>query len=260
MKCKGLRTRCPNCKVKQVGKREETCAACGADMHCTQNAVDGYTLCKWHGGPVPSRNFYGRGVMGTGKASSFPLTRLAAKYNEQMSDGVLLSNRRTVELIDTRITQLLTRVDIDEAPDRLKDLRDKWEEYKTYSVGSPEYQQARWELDAIFDRVYHDYAAWRQIFEALDLRGKTTEREIRALKEIRAIMTAEDGYELAAKLMAAVIRVIGDDPKKIKQVQYEFARIIGESSDRTGEEDVVDVGGGESEDRGTTGPGDMDQA
>ena len=61
-------------------------------------------------------------------------------------------------------------------------------------------------------------------------------------------MTAEDGYELAAKIMAAVIRVIGDDPKKIKQVQYEFTRIIGEPSDLVTEGYSEDVGGsGEAE-------------
>lgn len=185
--------------------------------------------------------------MKDGSSSSFPIVRLAAAYNRQMSDGKVLSNRAAIDLIDRRITQLLERVDVDEAPDRIKDLYEAWVEFKLQAVGSPEYIQARADIDVIFERIYHDYAAWRQIFEALELRGKTTEREIKALREIKAIMTAEDGYELAAKLMAAVIRVIGDDPKKIKQVQYEFARLIGESSDRVGETSPDNDGGGSEE-------------
>jgi hypothetical protein len=260
MKCTSLKRKCKACGWKNDRERVPTCPECHADMHCTAEAVPGYSVCRYHGGPVPARNFYGRGPMKDGSQSSFPLMRLASKYNQMTTDGKVLSNRAAIDLIDKRITQLLERVDIEEAPDRIKDLYEAWGEFKLCAVGSPEYIQARAEIDAIFERVYHDYAAWRQIFEALDLRGKTTEREIKALKEIRAIMTAEDGYELAAKLMAAVVRVIGDDPKKIKQVQYEFARIIGESSDRVGSIDAEDDGGGVAEAGGEEGSGHMDQA
>lgn len=221
-------------------------------MHCTASAVPGYSVCRYHGGPVPSRNFYGRGPMKDGSNSSFQLSRLAASYNRMVTDGKVLSNRAAVDLIDQRIQQLLERVDLDEAPDRIKALYEKWEELNSYTIPSPEFYQAREELNAIFERIYHDYAAWNQIFLALDLRGKTTEREIKALKEIHAILTAEDAYELAAKLMAAVMRVIGDEPKKIKQVQYEFARIIGESSDRVTAQDADDDGGGVEEAGGET--------
>lgn len=190
--------------------------------------------------------------MTTGSNSSFQITRLAARYNQMQKDGVVLSNRAAVDMIDTRIRQLLERVDVKEAPDRVAALYEKWKELNSYSIPSPEYYKAKMEMDELFDRIYHDYAAWNQIFTALDLRGKMTEREIKALKEIKAIMTAEDGYELAAKLMAVVIQVIGDDPKKIKQVQYGFAKLIGESSDRVGETDDWDVGGGIEEAGGET--------
>lgn len=252
MKCTSLIKTCRKCGWRNEGKRVEKCTECGADMHCGKNAVDGYTLCDRHGGPVPSRNFYGRGPMTDGSSSSFNIVRLAARYNKMQTDGVVLSNRAAVDLIDKRILQLLERVDVGEAPDRLKDLYEKWVELNSYVNPSPDYFQAKAEMDELFERVYHDYAAWNQIFLALDLRGRTTEREIKALKEIKAIMTAEDGYELAAKLMAAVIRVIGDDPKKIKQAQYEFARIIGESSDRVGETNAGDDGGGVEETGGET--------
>lgn len=244
MKCISLKKNCRACGWKNEGTRVEMCAECGADMHCGKSAVSGYTLCPSHGGPNPSHGFYGKGPMTDGSKASFNIVRLAAKYNQMQRDGVILSNRAAVDLIDTRIRQLLERVDVEEAPNRIKDLYEKWMEMNAQPVGSPEWLQAKAEIDDVFLRIYHDYAAWHQIFEALDLRSKTTEREVKALKEIKAIMTVQDGYELAAKLMAAVIRVIGDDPRKIKQAQYEFARIIGESSDRVGETDAGDDGGG----------------
>lgn len=229
-------------------------------MHCGNAAVPGYTLCKHHGGPVPSRNFYGTGPMTNGNGSSFPLMRLAAKYNQQTRDGVLLSNRAAIDVIDMRIKQLLERVDVNEAPDRVAKLYKLWMEYKNTEPGTTDHLLARKELDETFEKVYHDYAAWNQIFEALDLRGKSVEREVNALTKIRAVMTAEDGYQLSAKLLAAVIRVIGDDPKKLKQVQYEFSRIIGESSDHVTEGPDEDDRGSRETVGGEAGPGDMDQA
>lgn len=228
-------------------------------MHCGKDAVDGYTQCIQHGGPVPSRNFYGKGYMSTGSGSSFPLTRLAAAYNRQLTNGVVLSNRAAVDIIDIRIKQLLERVDVEEAPNRVHKLYDLWMEFKATTAGSTDHLLAEKELDATFERVYHEYKSWEQIFEALDLRGKTTDREIKALREIKAIMTAEDGYQLAAKMMAAVIRVIGDDPKKIKQVQYEFSRLIGESSDLVTEGHSEDVGGSGETIGGEARSGDVDQ-
>jgi hypothetical protein len=256
MKCTRLLKRCGKCGLENNGL--PTCPDCGTDLHCKKDAVSGYTGCASHGGPVPSRNFYGVGTMTTGSGSSFPLTRLAAQYNKMMKDGQVLSNRAAINIIDTRITQLLGRIDFDEAPDRLAKLNELWSEY----VNSDGVDAAvlKKQISDEFEKVYHDYMAWRQIFDALDLRGKSVEREVKVLKEIKAIMTAEDGYELAAKIMAAVIRVIGDEPKKIKQVQYEFARIIGESSDLVTERHLEDDGRDGEATGGTPRSGDMDQA
>lgn len=197
--------------------------------------------------------------MSTGSGSSFPLMRLAARYNKQITDGVVLSNRAAIDIIDVRIQTLLERVDIGEAPDRVAKLYDLWKELNSLSERTPEWYTVKHNLDIAFEKVYHDYMAWNQIFTALDLRGKTVEREVKALKEIKAIMTAEDGYQLTAKMLAAVIRVLGDDPKRIKQVQYEFARLIGESSDNVAEGHAEDVGGGGEAVGGEAGPGDVDK-
>lgn len=256
MRCQRNRKRCQECERENV-ENFRKCAVCGADMQCGKNAVNGYTSCPSHGGPVPSRNFYGKGTMTTGSGSSFPLSRLAAKYNAMMKNGQVLSNRGAIEVIDIRITQLLERVDFDEAPDRLSKLYSLWAEYVDAEGVDAAVLKKR--IGDEFEKVYHDYMAWNQIFLALDLRGKSVEREVKVLKEIKAIMTAEDGYELAAKMMAAVMRVIGDDPRKMKQVQYEFAKLIGESSDLVAEGYTEDDGGGIEESGGETGSGDVDQ-
>lgn len=260
MKCVANIRTCRECErrnVENLGK----CAGCGADMHCDSDAVSGYTLCASHGGPVPSRNFYGTGNMTTGSRSRFPIVRLAARYNKMMTNGQVLSNRAAVEILDQRIIQLLERVDIGEAPDRLKRLHNLWYEYTNALNDKREVDAVtlRKKIDDEFEKVYHDYAAWSQIFEAMDVRRKSVESELKVLKEIKAIMTAEDGYELAKKLLAAMMRVVGDDPKKMKMVTYEFTRIIGEVGDTVIEGYGEDDEGGDSPDGGEERSGDMDQ-
>lgn len=239
------------------------CAGIKKDgSRCDAWAVQGYRYCTAHGGPVPSRNFYGRGTMTTGSGSSFPIVRLAASYNKMLSDGRVLSNRAAIDIIDKRVMQLLERIDENESPERLKNLYKLWAKYTEALDNRKEIDviTTRIDLDKEFEKVYHDYAAWQQTFEALALRRTMTESEVKALKEIKAIMTAEDAYELVAKLLSAVMRVNGDDPRKLKQVQYEFTRIIGESSDRVAQEPDQDDWGGGGEEGGGEGLSDVDQA
>jgi hypothetical protein len=241
----------PNVKCAHVKKDGKRCEAW---------AVSGYTRCQAHGGPVPARGFYGTGTMTTGASSSFPLTRLAAKYNQMTTEGRILSNRAAIEVIDLRVKQLLERVDVDEAPERVAKLYDLWTKMREHQSNGRETEAMALaiEIDTQFEKVYHDYQAWTQIFQALDLRGRSVEREVKILKEIRAVMTAEDAYQMIAKLLGSVMRVIGDEPAKLKQVQYEFARIIGESSDRVAEEVISDDWGGGGEGLVAQGLGDMD--
>jgi len=258
--CVAKKSSCRKCSYKVHGKRLEKCPECGEDMRCTKASVPGYNLCSQHGGPVPSRNFYGLGSMSTGSGSQFPITRLAAKYNQMRSNGRLLSNRAAVEIIDDRILQLAERIDVDDAPDRLNALYNVWQEYNAAKNGGRTVEMLQKEkyLDDLFEKARTDYEAWNQMMMALDLRRKMVESEVKVLKEIKAIMTAEDGYELVAKLQAAVMRVV-EDPKKLKQVQYEFTRLIGEPGDRAGKAVRGDDRGGGGEEGGGEGFGEVDQ-
>lgn len=197
--------------------------------------------------------------MTTGSGSQFALTRLASSYNRMMKDGRVLSNRQSLEIVRRRIEQLAERIDLNDAPDRMAKIAELWGKY-TGCVDHGQSSEAhglRLDLDAEFEKAYHDYAAWKQMFEALDLDRKMVESEVKVLKEIKAILTAEDAYELSAKLLAAVMRV-EDDPKKLKQVQYEFTRIIGESGDSVTEGYSEEVGGSGGEEVVDSGSGEMD--
>lgn len=248
MKCAAYLLNCRECKEKLDGQTR-LCPNCSSDTRCQKAVVPGYNYCDSHGAPAPGRNFYGKGApIVSGSGSSFPLTRLASKYIQMKSDGRVLSNRQAIDIIDERVVQLLERIDLNEAPERLSKLYELWQDYtaarkdhRTTEAGILADQ-----IDEIFDKVYHDYKAWEQMFNALEVRRKHVESEVRVLRDIHAVMTAEEAYEMTAKLMAAVISAV-DDPQTLKRIQYEFTRIVGDVSDDAAQRLERETGSGSGE-------------
>lgn len=181
--------------------------------------------------------------MTKGKGSNFQLTRLAASYNEMQTDGRLLSNRRSLDVVRRRIEQLAERINFEDAPDRMRKLARLWKLYRENYNNRKliEAEQVADEIDANFDAAYHDYAAWEQMLTAIDLDRRLVESEVKVAKDLHAMLTSEEAYELVAKLLAAVLRVVSD-PRQLKAIQYEFTRLVGDGL-------VVEVDGSS----GTTG-------
>jgi len=178
--------------------------------------------------------------MTNGSGSSFPLTRLAAKYNEMKQDGRILSNRHSITIIRHRVEQLVERIDKNDAPDRLNKLQKLWNKMREMEARHADLEATilKGEIDREFEAARDDYAAWEQMFNALDLDRKMVDSEVKVAKEIQAILTAEDAYELVAKLLASVIQVV-NDPNQLKRIQYEFTRIVGDTP--VGKEGAIEV-------------------
>lgn len=261
MKCNGWRNRCQNEDCHHRYQRTDgitICPDCGLPRErCKRPAVPGYRYCNNHGGPNPKNNFYGLGGIRvtTGKNSQFQLTQLASKYIDMQTNGQLLTNRMSVQLVRDRIIELAQRIDLNQAPDRLANLYKLWQDYLR-SKGTMDEMPNRILLDAEFEKAYHDYAAWKQMFEAIDLDRKLVESEVKIIKDMRAVLTAEDAYQLTAQLLAAIINTtnsIENVPDKVKldflkRIQYEFTRIVGERVEqgaRGGGAEDSDAEGGE---------------
>ena len=161
--------------------------------------------------------------------SRFPMVKLADKVAQMQKDGRLLSVKTSIEVVRERIRQLADRVDVNDAPDRMNKLHELWGEYveaRELGKASDELLIMR-KITAEFEKAREDYAIWRQMFEALDLDSKLVEREVKVVREIRAILTAEDAYDMITKLLAIITRYV-QDPKTLKAIQFEFTRLIGE--------------------------------
>lgn len=164
-----------------------------------------------------------------GRNSKFPLVKLASKYKQMTTDGRLLSNRHSIEIVRYRIGELLERIDTNQAPDRLMNLMKIWKKFSHARFHGDDLEVLKYQkmLDAEFEAAYHDYAAWKQMFEAVDLEKNLVESEVRIAKDLKAIMTVEDGYEMIAKIFA-IIMDVEDDPQKLKRYQYEITKLVGD--------------------------------
>lgn len=159
---------------------------------------------------------------------SMGLKDVARKYQLILKNGVVMSNRHSVDLIDQRVLQLLERLEKDETPDRLSALYALFQDVKAAKGRNEAAMYAALSaLDMEFERVYHDYEAWKQIVEILEMRRKLIDSEIKVVKDLKAILTAEQAYNLVAKLQAAVLRHVRD-PKTLRRINYDFSRLIGE--------------------------------
>jgi hypothetical protein len=256
--CEFLLDICRNCKKSyRRDERYLTCIECGEDRQCGFKASTGSRFCYRHGAPNQKAKFSGMYVgrpMVTGKQSRSLIPRMASKYMEQTKDSMYILNKKSIDLLDARIIDLLDRTDAEASPERIERIAKYWKELNLavpglkYDVSDDKAAYRAYTLlDDEIEAAYHDYAAWKQIFEALELRRKHTESEMKILKDMKTLMTAEDGMELVAQLFAAIMKVLKDEPKGhhlINLIRIEFDRItgattVGETETRSGE--VVDI-------------------
>lgn len=166
------------------------------------------------------------------------------------SDVRLTSMRPALAVVRERVFQLLDRIEENHEVDRIRKLKSIWETFKN----SREYDvqmKARKALDEEFEKAYHDYKSWEEIYKALDLERKLSETEIKIIKDLHSMLTAEDAYHLVAQLLAAVFEVV-DDPQQIKAIQYKFTSIIGDGN-------IIEAGEPSGEDINEIRPSELDR-
>ncbi len=166
----------------------------------------------------------------SGTDSRFPLVRLASKQKELMADGVFLSNRRSLGIIRGRVEELVKRIGENQAEDRVSNLFKLWNKYRVEVHSDP--AQSTYTMEEIneeFEKAYHDYKSWEQLFKAVRLDKELVESEVKIARDLNAIMTAEDGYQLMADVLGIILDV-EDDPKKLKRYAYELTRLVGDGA------------------------------
>jgi hypothetical protein len=142
----------------------------------------------------------------TGRYSKYLPARMLPRYLESQDDPELLNLRWEVALIDSRIADLLTRVDSGEAGNmwaQLDTIRRHFEEaqLKGNRVRSA---AAVKEVMSLIAQGAADFAAWDQITDLIERRRRLVESERKRLVEMHQVVKLDNAMTLIHQLSQSV--------------------------------------------------------
>lgn len=180
-------------KSKQSGER------------CKRKAGTG-TVCKIHGGASPvgiaSPQFK------TGRYSAHLPARLQDRYQASLTDTELLNNREEISLVDSRISDLLARVDTGESGERWEQVKKAFQAWRKAPL--TEQAKAEMELEAAILAGVSDHQAWRELGEQIDRRAALAEKEKKRLLDLQQYVTVDKLMGAVALLVDVVKRHVSD--------------------------------------------------
>lgn len=198
---------------------------------CKQPVVAGSTKCRFHGGKTP------KGIASphfkTGRYSRYlPYLpeRLQDRFSAAQQDPELLSLESEIALVDSRLTDLLSRVDTGEAGALWKAAQASFQDL-LYAMNNPHAAdspkklfQASRELEITLGRGAADYAAWDAVISLTEQRRKLTESRRKHLLEMEQVVTSEQAMLLVSGLLESVRRNV-NDRTILSAIQAEFIQL-----------------------------------
>lgn len=177
---------------------------------CRRQAVPGMTVCASHGGKSLAGPASPR--FKTGRYSKYLPERLRERYEAAAEDPELLALREDIALIDSRLADLLKRVDSGEAGSIWKLLQSAWRAYVKAQKGDDPVEAAAAfaDVDDLIQKGLMDHAAWSEIAGLLEQRRRLVESERKRLVDMQQMLTAEQAMVFVTAVTDAVRRHVTD--------------------------------------------------
>jgi hypothetical protein len=206
-------------------------SVCGAKTRkpgsppCKNAAVTGSTRCRMHGGKTPR----GAALPQTkhGRYSKDLPTHLGARFLAAQSDPDLLNLNAEISLVDTRVGDLLQRVDIDGAGALwlslggiVDDLEAFFDEEDMEGI-----EQGITRLKQLIRRAKDDAEAWNQIYPLVEQRRKLVESEGKRRKDMQDMITSEKAMLLVTSLVDTVRKHV-HDRDTLAAISADLARLL----------------------------------
>lgn len=201
-------------KSKRTGQR------CGAQ------AVTGRNVCYHHGGKT--RQGVSSGTWKDGTHSKYLPKRMLDDYQASLDDPNKLALDNEIALIDSRLKDLLRRVDVGESAHAWKQLRETVREYDAARLAGDATGTAL-AVNTLMDQVRKgggDIAAWNEIMGLVERRRRLVESERKRLVQAQQLIASAEVLGLLHVIALAVKQHVRD-PKAVAAVTAEIARVIG---------------------------------
>jgi hypothetical protein len=187
--------------------RRCTAKAKSTQERCGLRAEPGFKVCRYHGGKSlvgPAAPNYKHG----GYSRVMP-TRMLQRYEEAENDPELLSHRTAIALTDSRIVDLLRRVDVGESGQLWRDLRDTWTAFRQTS-DEDERKFHLQNLHSLITKGASDWQVWHEVFDLLEKLRRHKDSEQKRLFAMEQIVTVDEAMAYGAALSQAVRRHVKD--------------------------------------------------
>lgn len=197
---------------------------------CGAKAVKGRNVCYHHGG----RSLAGPAskTWKDGGRSKYLPKRLLDDYQASLDNPDKLLLDEDIALIESRLSDVLRRVDSGESGRIWTELRDAKREYQA-AQRARDTAAVAMAVNAIMDlidRGSHDSAAWAEVTGLIERRRKLVESERKRLVEAQQLVHVEQAAALLGLMVDAVRRHVRDDAT-LRAITNEYARLTGVSGD-----------------------------
>lgn len=201
---------------------------------CRNAAVTGRRHCRMHGGKSPVGPALPQWKDG-GRSKYLP-KRLLDDYQASLDNPDKLLLDADIALIDSRLSDVLRRVDSGESGRIWTELREARRELEAArripdkDLRSAAIASAVNVMCELIDRGSHDSAAWAEVTGLIERRRKLVESERKRLVEAQQLVHVEQAAALLGLMVDAVRRHVRDDAT-LRAITNEYARLTGVSGD-----------------------------
>jgi len=222
------------------------CPVCGEDRHCLRNVAYEGKACWVHGGASP------RGVASAsyvhGRYSKYVPTRLLARYEAATTDPELLNLSAEIALLDSRISDVLSRVDAGESGVLWREMG----RLRRAFLAAQRVQDQDGMQDALLGllgavgRGHADFEAWADVVDLLERRRRLVESEQKRRVAMHMLIKVEEAVG-SMKVIADAVRDAVVEHVDDRSVRREVLDAVQSALDRYlagGVQEEVVGGGG----------------
>lgn len=201
---------------------------------CATKSVMANGRCRMHGGSTPS----GIALPQTtnGRYSKHLPTRMSERYQQALTDPDLLAMREEVALIDSRLSDVLGRVDTGESGHVWAALQKAWKMYRT---GPPDKRmEAEGQISDLITAGASDYEAWEEVRSLVDQRSRVVGSERQRMVQLQQMLSIDQAMTLMAAIADSVRKHVSDRDA-LAAISADLGRLVSLGAGRSDQSGLV---------------------
>jgi len=139
-------------------------------------------------------------------------TGLAEKYEQALVDQEMLALRDEIALLDTRLSDLLTALEVGTSVELWDNLRNSYDDLRS-ALNQKDLEaanRAMRSLDQAITTGGQERSTWSEIYTLLEARRRLVESEAKRLIQMQQVITTEQAMVLLARIQQVILENVTD--------------------------------------------------